>query len=69
MKTEQSISTTHVAGAALPPRSPSHFLQLAAARAHRKMRIVLPLPHRPCCVTHRAMLAALREVELDVFRG
>jgi len=49
----------------------SPFLQLAEARArHRKIRIALPtLPRRQSCVTRRAMLAALREAELDDWRA
>jgi hypothetical protein len=56
MQNEQSIPTTQTAGAALPSRCPSPFLQLAAVRANRKLRIALPLPRRPSCLTRRAIL-------------
>ena len=65
MKTEQFISTTQTTSATLPVRELSPFLQLAAAQAHRKLRIAVPLPRRQCCLTRRAMVAALREAELD----
>jgi len=50
-----------------PARKTSLLQQLAEARAsHRKIRIALPaLPRRRSCITRRAMLAALREAELD----
>jgi len=52
-------------------RKTSSYLQLIEARArHRKIRIALPtLPRRQSCVTRRAILAALREAELDEWQA
>jgi hypothetical protein len=54
-----------------PARKTSSFLQLTGVRAsHRKIRIALPtLPRRQCCITRRAMLAALREAELEEWQA
>ena len=54
-----------------PARKTSPFLQPVGAQAnHRKIRIALPtLPRRQSCITRRAMLAALREAELDEWQA
>lgn len=44
-------------------------LPFAGAQAHRKLRLVLPLPRRESCLTRRAMLAALREAELAAWQA
>ena len=54
-----------------PARETSPFLQPVGAQAsHRKIRIALPtLPRRQSCITRRAMLAALREAELNEWQA
>ena len=67
MKRQQLTWNTELAAEIelLPARKPSPFLLLAEARAcRRKIRIRMPLPRRPECLTRRAMIAALHEAEL-----
>jgi hypothetical protein len=56
---------------AQPARKTSPLFQSAGAQArHRKIRIALPtLPRRQPCITRRAMLAALREAELNEWQA
>jgi hypothetical protein len=53
-----------------PLRKLAPFRQLVEApESPRKVRIALPLPRRPACLTRRAMFAALREAELDAWKA
>jgi hypothetical protein len=66
MKNKSLHHATSAADAPLPLRQLAPFRQLVEApESHRKVRIAIPLPRRPACLTRRAMLAALRAAELD----
>jgi hypothetical protein len=54
----------------LPAPEAPPFLKLAAARAHHKLRIVLPpMPRREACLTDRKCLAARRMMEFVLWQA
>ena len=68
MKNEHDIRTQKqlMAEAALPTRKSVLPLRRSAQvqGENRKIRIALPLPRRPECLTKRALLAAMRAAEM-----
>ena len=66
MQTQTNNQTIEARNTTSRFQRPSPFLQLAEARErHRRIRLGFRAPRRAACLTKRAMIAALREAELN----